>query len=345
MALSDVLIELLSFSKPELAQLAETLALKLPSGGRIEQAEWLADRVSMSKLREVAEEFLGSGRSALSWVVLKAIDAGGSADDEDSDEEIVAANLIAATSSPVKLDEVTAALATMTGHEDPWRARLRPQVSTEPRLVNAVHEKDSDLVFFTLVYERASGRRIVRDWKFQSVPEDAFLHVVLRLSRGVIEVRAEGRLAKKVTNGWIADFAKALNREPQRLLISYQDVVDLRGHFGAKMDRHDARHEDENAGYGRQTVTASNAHPDLMELERFKEDFDGTDPMQSDLLVDYTDGDGHEHEVRVRISAAQGTIRCVNHVSNDVMAYIYDAFRAVREVRVAALATDLPKQS
>jgi hypothetical protein len=343
MAFSDVLIELLSFSKVELAGLADTLDLKLPAGDRIEQAQWLADQTTMPKLREVAEEYLGSGRSALSWVMLRSDE-----DDDDEEgggEELVAAHLVAATGAPVTLDEVTAALVELTGKADPWKARLRPDVTTEPQLVNAQHETDSDLVFFTLVYERASGRRIVRDWKFQSTPEDAFLHVVLRLSRGVIEVRAEGRLAKKVTNGWVTEFAEALGREPQRLLISYQDVEELWDYLSAKMDRHDARHENEDAGYGRQSVTASVAHPDLLELDRFKDDFDGSDPVQSDLLIDYADAGGQNHEIRVRISTAQGTVRCVNHVSNDVMEYIYDAFRAVREARVTALAMGQPKQS
>lgn len=235
----------------------------------------------------------------------------------------------------LSLNEVSAALATLTGQARPFQANLRPSVTREPQLVNVQHEDDSDLVFFTLVYE-SGHRRFVRDFELRHEAEDAFFHVVLRLSRAVLEVRGDTRVTSRAINGWITDFAAALGREPRRLRLSFRDVQDLRTHLNAQMDRHDARHEDEDDGYERHVVTANAKFPDLTGSPRFSADFAGTDPVQSDLVFTYVDASQVSHAARIRISPRTGTIRFVNHASNDVMEYVYDTFRDVRATRVHA---------
>lgn len=326
MAISDVLIELLSFSKPELYQLAEALRLDPPRGDKLEIARLLAQEITLRELREAAGAHLGAGRTSLSWVVLTPAD----------ELEVAAEADSPLTAAPLTIDEVTRALRRMTGARNPYRALDRPDdVTPEPVLVNVQHDSGDDLVFFTLAYQR-SHRMVVRNFRFSQRPEDDFFHVVLRLSRGVIEVRAEARLATKVTRGWISLFARALGRQEMGLFLTQRDVDDLREALGARMDRHEARHEDEDAGYGRQLVTASATVPDLVQLDRFHEDFEGSDPVASDLLFDYLDPDDEYHEVRIRVSPRSGTVRCVNHVSNDVMEYVYDTLRKVRAERIKA---------
>jgi hypothetical protein len=123
-------------------------------------------------------------------------------------------------------------------------------------------------------------------------------------------------------------------------LLTQSDVDELSEALEGRIDRHDARHEDEDAGYGRQTVTASFKYPDVRKSPRFTRDFDGSDPVASDLLFAYVDEeDGSVQEVRIRISPRAGTIRCVNHVSNGVMEHVYDTLREIRAERAKASAS------
>jgi hypothetical protein len=322
--ISDVLIELLSFSKPELYELAALLRKDVPRGEKLDVALALSQQVTLADIREVAGQHLGAGRTSLSWVVLSS--------EYDVDEEIEVDQDCALSGEALTLQEVTKALRRMTRASNPYEFLPRPrEVTTDPVLVNAQHDGD-DLVLLTFAYQR-SQRMIVRNFRFDHRPEDDFFHVVLRLSRAALEIRAEARVSGKLTRGWIHSFAEELDRVPLRIFLTQQDVDELRIALEARMDRHDARHEDEEVGYGRQLVTAGNLVRDLAELERFKEDFDGSDPIASDLLFGYTNGDGEEHEVRIRVSPRSGTVRCVNHVSNDVMEHVYDTLRKVRRQR------------
>jgi hypothetical protein len=328
MAISDTLIELLTFSKQELEALAKDRELSVPRGGdKFDVAQALAQQITLRELREAAGEHLGAGRTSLSWVALLQ-----ESENVEGAEEPIAEDT-PLTAQPLSLQEVETALRELTGKRRPFDANLRPdEVTTEPVLVNAQYD-GGDLVFFTLAVER-TRRLVIRNFNFRRTPEDQFFHVLLRLSRGVLEVRAESRLASRVTKGWISTFGEALGREPLRLHLSQRDIDELREALDARMDRHDARHEDEEAGYGRQTVTASTRYPDLPASPRFQRDFEGSDPVASDLLFDFNDASGTTKEVRIRISPRAGTIRCVNHVSNEVMQHVYDTLREIRAARV-----------
>ncbi len=341
MAISDVLIELLTFTKDELYALGKAREVSLPRGGdKFDVAEALSQHITLTELREVAGESLGAGRTSLSWVALvpevddvapdgDAAEAAQQAA-EDAEEPIEAETPL--TSDPVALESVTEALQALTGQTRPFSANLRPSdVTSEPTLINAQYDGD-DLVLFTLAYA-VSPRLSIRLFQVNRRAEDRFFHVVLRLSRGVLEIRADARTAKKVTRGWIAELAEALDRQPLRIHLSDRDARDVADRLEARFDKHDARHEDEEVGYARTTVTASTKYPDLRQSPRFEEDFKDSDPIASDLVFDWQNRDGEFEEIRIKVSPRAGTIQCVSHVSNEVMELVYDTLRESRAAR------------
>lgn len=335
MPASDALIELLALTKAEILLLAERLEVEVPRGEKkFELARRLSQHVTLTDLREVAGEFLAAGQTSLSWVVLQP-----QADAEDApDENVTAVQEPIAADTPLTADalpveELEPALAHLTGHSDPYTAHLRPddEVGKDPVLVNVWRDGD-DLVYFTFAYRR-NERLIFHDFDFRREPEDDVFHVVARLSRGVLEVRSQATVAQRVTKGWIATFADVLGRRPVRLHLSQQDVDELRVALNGRMDRHSARFEDEEKGYSRQTVAANVKYPDLPASPNFATDFADSDPLNSDIVFDYTDAAGNTKTVRIRVSPRAGTIQCMNHVSNDVMEHVYDTLRSVRASR------------
>jgi hypothetical protein len=333
-AISDTLIELLTFSKPELLDLADHIGgVGVPrTGDKFDVALAISQQIGLADLQALAGEHLGAGRTSLSWVALLPKAAGTTAGESAGTSEEPINRDTPLTTDAIAMEDVTTALRKITGKRDPLNANLRPRdVTAEPVLVNVHHDRD-DMVLFTLAYA-GSQRLSIRNFNYSRYPEDRFFHIVLRLSRGILEIRADGRIAGKVTKGWIADFADALGRQGLRLHLSHQDVEDMAQKLSAVVDKHEARNEDEDAGYGKQTVTASVKYPDVRTAPKFKDDFEGSDPVSSDLVFDWSPDNGASKPVRLRISPRAGTIRCVNHVSNAVMEHVYDTLRDVRAER------------
>jgi hypothetical protein len=185
----QTLINLLNLSVPTLQKLAKAVHVE-PSHTRARSLDrkwdlvWALAEVPEQTLEAEVGEWLYAGQTSVTWVLL-------------------------GDGSPVKVDALRNALVAMYGR-DPFETDVRPDaVTATPSLVAAKVWTDNKVILTFAVTKRVAT--VIHNFEPADVVMDEFFLAVLRLDRGVVEVRASHARAQLLVNTWLSNLAQHLD--------------------------------------------------------------------------------------------------------------------------------------
>lgn len=184
MAIPQQLIALLNLSLPTLQQLARRTQVEAgPRRTKWDYAIALAE-LPQATIDNLVGEWLYAGQTSTTWIQL----------DEGR---------------PLEFDRLRQALTALHGR-DPFTEDIRPEdVTATPQLVDARAWTPDKVVLTFAVAKRVAT--VIHNFEHEDVYDDEFFLAVLRLNRGIVEVRASHERAKLLANTWLVEVDELLH--------------------------------------------------------------------------------------------------------------------------------------
>jgi len=272
-SLSDVPPQLANLSVAQLRRLLSADGIdSSATATKIDLLKQLVAQLPPDRLATIGDDYKYAGRTSATWVRF----------DGSGIEE-----------APLRM-----ALANVCG-TDPFAYRLRPELDSSPRLIDARAWRDDKVV---LTFGVAGRRRLIFEhYELREVSEDTSFSAIVRLGKGVVEVRTASPHAEALMRGgFLQQLAAELGAAAVSIGLPDNALDRLRVELGASLVDYTGL-DGSGSPFRRKSVGKASDCPDLAIEPRFRAEYGGLMPFSAEL--EFVDGDGE----RVRLLVALRT--------------------------------------